>query len=169
VSRDKRFQFVCMLCEAVGVPQGEFSHYLSLAITVLRGFSIVPFAPTGFSSYLFKAWISLVWSWVGLYMDLALYLWQHKNFVWLFDHMLLQVECVRFVWFVEECIVSNREVGMFFVVVGHCRPHIPCISQGHIWHHSIFLFGGIGLSSGHVRIWRISVWDGNNFWRPYLW
>jgi hypothetical protein len=30
----------------------------------------------------------------ALCVDLALYLWQHKNFVSLFEHMLLLVECV---------------------------------------------------------------------------
>jgi hypothetical protein len=83
--------------------------------------------------------------------------------------MLRLVDSIRFVWFVrEECIFSNGEVGMF-PIVGPCRPCIPCNSQddfhhrGHIGHHLIFLFGGIGLSSGHLRICLISVWDVNNF------
>jgi hypothetical protein len=83
--------------------------------------------------------------------------------------MILLVECIGFVWFVwEECIFSNREESMFSFV-GPCRPYIPCNSQddfhrrGHIGHWSIFLFGGIGLSSGLLRIWLILVWDGNNF------
>jgi hypothetical protein len=39
-----------------------------------------------------------------------------------------------------------------FSFAGPCRPYIPCNSQddfhhrGHIRHHSIFLFNGIGLS-----------------------
>jgi hypothetical protein len=106
------------------------------------------------------------WGW--LYVGLALHLWQHKNCVWLFEHMLLLVECVRFVWFVqEECTDSSGEVGMFSFV-GPCRLYILCNSQddfhhsGYIGHNSIFRFGGIGLSSGHLRIWRISVWDGNS-------
>jgi hypothetical protein len=45
--------------------------------------------------------LSLVCRWfaeeVGLCIDLALYLWQHKNFVWFFERMLLLVECVWFV------------------------------------------------------------------------
>jgi hypothetical protein len=80
------------------------------------------------------------------------------NFVWLFEHMLLLVEYVRFARFVqEECIVSTGEVGMFSFV-GPCRPYILCNSQdyfhhrGHTGHHSIFLFGGIGWSGGQVRI-----------------
>jgi hypothetical protein len=77
--------------------------------------------------------------------------------------MLLLVECVRFVWFVQqECIVSNGEVGMFSFV-GPCRPYIPCNSQDgfhhrrHMGHNSYFLFGGIGLSSGHLHISLVSV------------
>jgi hypothetical protein len=34
---------------------------------------------------------------VGLCVDLAQYSWQLTNLVWLFEHMLLLVECVRFV------------------------------------------------------------------------
>jgi hypothetical protein len=45
--------------------------------------------------------LSLVSRWfaneVGLCVSLALYLWQYKNFVWLFENMVLLVECVRFV------------------------------------------------------------------------
>jgi hypothetical protein len=50
----------------------------------------------------------------------------------------------------EEGIVSTGDVGMFFL--GICRPYIPCNSEddfhhrGHIGHHSILLFGVIGLS-----------------------
>jgi hypothetical protein len=58
--------------------------------------------------------------------------------------MLFLVQCVRFVWFVQEkSIVSNGEVVMFSFV-GPCRPYIPCNSQddfhhrGHTGHHSIF-------------------------------
>jgi hypothetical protein len=28
---------------------------------------------------------------------LALYMWERKNFVWLFEHMLLLVECIEYV------------------------------------------------------------------------
>jgi hypothetical protein len=89
--------------------------------------------------------------------------------------MFLLVECVRFVWFVQgECIISKGEVGGggFPLVVGPCRPYIPCNSQddfhhrGHIGHHSRFLF--LGLSSGHLRISLITVWDGNNFWCAHI-
>jgi hypothetical protein len=61
--------------------------------------------------------------------------------------MLLLIECVMFVWIVQECIVSNGEVGMFSLV-GPCRWYISCNSQdlfhhrGHIRHRSIFLFSG---------------------------
>jgi hypothetical protein len=43
--------------------------------------------------------------------------------------MLLLAECIGFVSFVQEdCIISNREVGMFSFV-GPCRPNIPCNLQ----------------------------------------
>jgi hypothetical protein len=64
--------------------------------------------------------------------------------------MLLLVECIEFVGCVEECIVSNGEMGMFSFV-GPRRPYIPCNLQddfhyrGHIGHHSMFLLGNIGL------------------------
>jgi hypothetical protein len=55
----------------------------------------LPFAQKGISYFL-----SLVYRWfaeeLGVCVGLALYLLQHKNFVWFFEHMLLQVECVRF-------------------------------------------------------------------------
>jgi hypothetical protein len=89
---------------------------------------------------------------------LALYLWERKNFLWLFECMLLLVECKGFVlFFREERIFSNTEVGVFSSV-SPCRPYIPCTWQddfhhrGHIGHDSIILFGGIGLSSGHLCI-----------------
>jgi hypothetical protein len=87
----------------------------------------------------------------------ALYLWERKNFVWLLEHMLLRAECIGFVSFVQDCIISNGEVGMFSFV-GPCRQYISCNLQDdfhhreHIEHHSIFLFGGTGLSSGHLLI-----------------
>jgi hypothetical protein len=33
---------------------------------------------------------------IDLCVALALYLWEHKNFVWLFEHMLLLIEYVGF-------------------------------------------------------------------------
>jgi hypothetical protein len=63
-----------------------------------------------------------------------------------------------FVSFVqEECIVSDEEVGMFSFV-GLCRPYILCNLQddfhhrGYTGRRSIFLFGGIHSSNGHLRI-----------------
>jgi hypothetical protein len=44
-----------------------------------------------------------------------------------------------------------------FSFVGPCRLYFPCNSQddfcdrGHTGHHSIFLFGGTGLSNGLLR------------------
>jgi hypothetical protein len=76
------------LCQAVGVPQGElqeFNHYLSLVRTVVRMFSIVRI----YSKRLFFIF-SPGYCWfadkVGLYVALALYLWEHRNFDWLFEH-----------------------------------------------------------------------------------
>jgi hypothetical protein len=78
------------------------------------------FAQTDFSSYFFKSCISLVCWWGSLVC------W-HKNFVWLWELMLLLVECVRFVWFVqEECTVSNREMGVFSSV-GPCTHHTSLV------------------------------------------
>jgi hypothetical protein len=101
----------------------------------------------------------LVYQWyadkIGVCVALAVYLWEHRNIVWLFEHMLLLVECIEFVlFFRQESIVLNGEVGMF-CSVGLCKPHIPCNSQddfhhrGYIRHHEIFLFGGVGLSSSY--------------------
>jgi amino acid permease len=60
-------------------------HYLSLVSTVVRRFSIVLIC---FAFH--HIFLSLVYRWfadeVGL-CDLALHLWQHKNFVWLFEHV----------------------------------------------------------------------------------
>jgi hypothetical protein len=82
-----------MLCQAVGIPEGElqeFSNYLSLVSTVVRRFSIVPIS----SKRLFIIFLSPVYRWfaedVSLCVDIALYLWQHKNFDWLFAHMLYE-------------------------------------------------------------------------------
>jgi hypothetical protein len=58
-------------------------------------------------------------------MDLALPLLQLMNFVWLCEHKLLLAEYVMFVWFVlEECAVSNGEVGEFSLV-DLSKLHIP--------------------------------------------
>jgi hypothetical protein len=52
----------------------------------------------------------------------ALHLLENRNFVWLFDHMLLLVEYVVFVLICgEECIISNGDVGVFSFA-GLCRP-----------------------------------------------
>jgi hypothetical protein len=52
----------------------------------------------------------------------------------LFEHVLLLVECIEFILFVrEKCIVSNGEVGMFSFV-GICRHYIPCNLQNHFHH-----------------------------------
>jgi hypothetical protein len=63
----------------------------------VRRFSIVSICSKRLLSY----FLSLVNRWfadeVGLCVDLALYVWQQKDFVWLFEHMLLLVESVRFV------------------------------------------------------------------------
>jgi hypothetical protein len=121
----------------------------------VRRFSIVPIC----SKRLFIIFYRWFVDEVGLCVDLALYLLQHKNFSWLFEHKLLLVECIGYVWFVrKECIVPKGEVGMFSFV-GPFRPYIPCNSQddfhhrGHIAHHSVFLFCGTGLSNGHLCIW----------------
>jgi hypothetical protein len=42
---EEHFEFISVLYEAVGIPDGklqEFSHYVSLARTVVRRFSIDP-------------------------------------------------------------------------------------------------------------------------------
>jgi hypothetical protein len=71
---------------------------------------------------------------------LALYLWEHRNFVLLFGYMLLLVENMGYVLIMQECIVSNVEVGMISFV-GPCKPYIPRNSQDdfhhreHIGHH----------------------------------
>jgi hypothetical protein len=78
---------------------------------------------------------------VGLCVALALHLWEYRNFVWLFQHMLFLVECIGCVKFVrEECNVSKGEVDIFSFL-GLSRPYIPCNFQadfhhrGHIGHH----------------------------------
>jgi hypothetical protein len=92
--------------------------------------------------------LSPVYSWfadmVGLCMALTLHLWEYRNFVWLFEHMLLLVECIGYVKFVrEECNVSKGEVDIFSII-GLCRPYIPCNFQddfhhrGHIGHLSFW-------------------------------
>jgi hypothetical protein len=61
----------------------------------------------------------------------------------------------------EDCIISTGEVGIFSFV-GLCRPYILCTSHDnfnhrrHIGHQQSFIFGGIGLSCGHLGFWRIS-------------
>jgi hypothetical protein len=68
-------------------------------------------------------------------VTLAQYLWEGRNFVWLFEHVLFPVECVG-----EECFASNGEVGVFSLLT-HFRPYIPCNSRddflhrGRIGHH----------------------------------
>jgi hypothetical protein len=89
-----------VLYQAIGILQGElqeFSHYLSLLIIAVRRFSIVLIC----SNRLFIIFLIPVHSWfadeIGLCVALPLFLWEHKNFVWLFKHMLLLVECIWFV------------------------------------------------------------------------
>jgi hypothetical protein len=55
-----------------------------------------------------------------------------------------------------------------FSFVGPCNSQDDFHHRGHIGHHSIFLFGGTGMSSGHLRISRISVRYGNNFWCAHM-
>jgi hypothetical protein len=78
---------------------------------------------------------------VGMSGAFALYLREGRNFVWLFERMLLLVEFVGYIRFVrKEFVVSTGEVGMFYFV-GLCRPYIPCNPQddfhdrGHIGHN----------------------------------
>jgi hypothetical protein len=95
--------------------------------------------------------------------------------VWWFEHMLLLVECIRYVWFVwKEVHCFNQRGRYMFFFVSLYRPYIPCNSQddfhrrGHVGHHWTFVFTCIGSSCGHLCIWRISVWDGNNFWCAHI-
>jgi hypothetical protein len=154
-----------MSCQDVGVPHGElqeFSHYLSLVSTVMRRFSIVQIC----SKRLLAIFSSPVYCWfadkIGLCVALALHLWECRNFVRLFEQAtpgwMYRGEGGR--------MYSFKWRGGY---VALCRPYIPCNLQddfhnrGHIGHHYIFLFGGIGLSRGHLRIWPISIWGGDNF------
>jgi hypothetical protein len=82
---------------------------------------------------LFIKFLSPVCRWFAdsfrLYVVLAIYFSESRNFVWLFEHILLLVECIGNVCFVrDECIVSNREVSMF-PFVGLCRPYIHVIRK----------------------------------------
>jgi hypothetical protein len=128
----------------------------------VRRFSLVPICSKRLFIVSFKSYISLV-CWSSWFMcGSGQYLRHHKNFVWLFEHKLLLDECVMFIWFVqEECNVSNGDVGMVSFV-GPCRL-AGWFPPQRTHRTSLDLFSGIGLSNGHLRIWRISVWDGNNF------
>jgi hypothetical protein len=104
----------------------------------------------------------------------ALYLW---NITILFGYLSICNSWLNVQWLFnlcgKECVFSNREVGMFSLV-GPYIPHSPRNLQddfhhrGHIEHHLICLLVGIGFSSGHLCILRISVWDGNNFWYAHI-
>jgi hypothetical protein len=45
---------------------------------------------------------------------LALYLWECKNFVWLFEHMLLLVKCVGFISLVQGVYIFKRRGAYVF-------------------------------------------------------
>jgi hypothetical protein len=108
---------------------------------VVRRFSIVPIC---LERLFILVGLSPVYLWfadeVGLCVALVLHLWEHRNFVLLFEHMLFLVECIGYVRFVRrECMLQpERRVCSS---VGPCGPYILCNLQedfhhrGHIGHH----------------------------------
>jgi hypothetical protein len=65
-------------------------------------------------------------------------------------------------------LLKSEKLESFFVVL--YRPYILCDTQkdlnhrGPIGYNLNFLSCGTGLSSDHLHIWRISVWENNSFW-----